>query len=124
MARLAWVCVGGAVGSGLRFLLAEWVTRRVGGVFPWPILTVNLLGCFAAGFLGAFWAMRSPAPELVALAVTGFLGGFTTYSAFNHGTLVLYEGGRWGLAAGYVAVTVVGGLAFGLAGAGAGRWVR
>lgn len=124
MARLAWVCLGGAIGSGARFLLAEWIGGRVGGAFPWPILVVNVLGCLAAGFLGAFWALRSPAPEVVALVATGFLGGFTTYSAFNHGTLVLHEGGRTLLAAGYVAVTVVAGLAAGLLGAGLGRWVR
>ncbi|MBL9086061.1 MAG: CrcB family protein [Planctomycetia bacterium] len=124
MARLAWVCLGGAVGSGARFLLAEWLGSRGGGVFPWPILAVNLLGCLAAGFLGACWALRSPAPEVVALAVTGFLGGFTTYSAFNHGVFVLYAGGRAWLAAGYVAATVVGGLVAGLLGAGLGRWVR
>lgn len=124
MARLAWVCLGGAVGSGARFLLAEWVAGRVAGAFPWPILVVNVLGCLAAGFLGAWWALRSPAPEVVALLATGFLGGFTTYSAFNHGVLVLHEGGRTLLAAAYVAGTVVAGVVAGLVGAGLGRWVR
>jgi CrcB protein len=124
MARLLWVCVGGALGSGGRFLLAEWLKGVVGGEFPWPILAVNVLGCFAAGFLGALWAMRSASPEVQALLVTGFLGGFTTYSAFNHGTLVLYEGGRGLIAAAYVGATLVAGLVAGVLGAALGRGVR
>jgi fluoride exporter len=124
MTRLLCVCVGGAAGSGARFLLAEWIGGRVTSAFPWPILAVNVLGCLVVGFLAGFWASEPPSADLQALVATGFVGGFTTYSAFNHGVLFLVETGRAAVAAAYLATTVVGGLAAGLAGSALARLVR
>lgn len=124
MTRFLCVCAGGAAGSGLRYLLATWADARMPGAFPWGILVVNLLGCFGAGLLGAAWAQRTPSPEAVALVTTGFLGGFTTYSSFNHGLFLLTTGGRLATAAVYLATTVLGCVAAGLLGVLLGRSIR
>ena len=107
MERLAWVCLGGAAGSGARYLLAGWVQRLAGAGFPAGTLAVNLLGSFALGLLmplGLRTDMLSPTVR-VALA-TGLLGGFTTYSTFSYETMKLLQDGAWGSAALNVSITV------------------
>lgn len=81
------VCLGGAVGSGLRYgihLLLAWRWPTQAHAFPWSTLTVNALGCALAGLLVG-WLNRAGfahAAELQLLFVTGICGGFTTFSAF------------------------------------------
>jgi hypothetical protein len=47
MERLIWICLGGAAGTGVRYLIALWAARRFGSTFPYGTLIVNLAGCFA-----------------------------------------------------------------------------
>ena len=68
------VALGAAVGSPLRYLVAQ----RWDGRFPRGTLAVNVLGSLLLGLLAAL----SLSGDLVALLGTGFCGGFTTYSAF------------------------------------------
>ena len=90
MARFFWICLSGAAGTGARYLLSAWITRLHGPGFPFGTLTVNVVGSF---LLGALMQVAVAAPELsptLRLALTtGFVGGFTTYSSFNHETLEL-----------------------------------
>lgn len=118
------VCLGGACGSGARYLLAAWVDRA--GAYPWGTLLVNVLGCFAIEVVLAGAAAAGLSAVAVTGLTTGVLGGFTTYSAFNHQVLALGRGGSWSLAVGYAAATVAGCLAAGLAGIAIGRalWAR
>ena len=46
MARLFWICFGGALGTGARYLIALWAAQRIGSVLPYGTLIVNLAGCF------------------------------------------------------------------------------
>jgi CrcB protein len=123
MSRFLLVCLGGAIGTGARYLLGGWITTAVGPGFPWGTLTVNALGSFLMGALMqlALGDGLVPPDVRVVLAV-GVLGGFTTYSSFNHETLALLQRGAWP-AAGYVAATLAGCLVLGLLGVAAGRAV-
>lgn len=102
------VAIGGAVGSVCRYLAGVVALRLFGPAFPWGTLIVNLTGSFAIGVLTELLARRFNAPmELRVLLVTGFLGGFTTFSSFSLDTIVLYERGAFALAAAYVMASVV-----------------
>lgn len=110
-----WVGLGGALGSIARYHIGLVATARAPG-FPWGTLLVNLLGSLAMGIVVGLVARgRLDDTARIALAV-GVLGGFTTYSSFNAETLALAQAGAWGKAALYVALTLAGGLALGLAG--------
>jgi CrcB protein len=83
---------------------------------------VNVIGSFVLSLLLSLPA-RWVSPELRLFAGAGFLGGFTTYSSFNHETLALVESGSGALAFANVAATLASCLAAGLAGLAAGRWL-
>lgn len=119
---LAVVFVGAGLGGVSRFLMGEacgWVLKHVPLPvwFPWPTMLVNLSGCFAAGVLMAYLAKHAPADtgwaQLWKLALgVGFLGGYTTFSAFGRETLEMLQQGRVVPAALYaLASTVLGVLA-------------
>lgn len=122
MTRFLLVCLAGAAGTGARFALASGVTAVAGDRFPFGTLVVNLLGSFAIGIvaeLGAATELVSPATRTI--VTTGFLGGFTTYSAFNQDTVSYVRHELWGRALANVVVTLVGCLAAGFAGVAAAR---
>ena len=84
MSRFLLICLGGAFGTGARYLLAVWCATKFGASFPLGTLVVNLMGSFLLGFLmeiGTTTEILSPALRLT-LAI-GVMGGFTTYSTFN-----------------------------------------
>lgn len=122
MAQLLSVCIGGAVGSGLRFLLARWSEAALGTAFPWGTLLVNLVGSFAIALLAAVGDATGRIPPLAQLTLTtGVLGGFTTFSAFSQETLRCLQREAPGLAALNVAANVAGGLAAAALGWAVGR---
>jgi len=120
--RLLLVCVGGAIGSGARFLVSGWLERAFGGPFPLGTLFVNVSGSFLIALVLELAGRTSAiAPDLRLFLTTGVMGGYTTYSSFNQETLRLAHGGSAGLAALNVGITVVGCAAGGLLGIAAGR---
>jgi CrcB protein len=110
MERLLWVCFGGAVGSGIRYLIGLWALRTWGPGFPLGTLIVNVVGCFSIA--AVMTAGKFPATVQIAIT-TGFLGGLTTYSSFNFETTELVRNGDWKLGATNLGMTLV---ACGLAG--------
>jgi CrcB protein len=117
MSKLILVCAGGAIGSGARYLVGSWAAAAWGAGFPWGTLAVNLTGSFlisAIMYLGL--EVGSIGPDLRVFLAVGVMGGFTTYSSFNHETLALAQRGQWGLASAYVAATLLGAWVAGLAG--------
>jgi CrcB protein len=107
------VAVGGAAGSVMRYLVVGRVAQWLGAGFPWGTFTVNVLGCFVFGALAEILARKwSPGGEMQLLLTTGFLGGFTTFSAFSFDAYMLYERGALLAAGGYVlgsvAVSILG----------------
>jgi fluoride exporter len=111
------VCVGGALGSGARYLVATWTLAAFGPDFPRGTLAVNVVGSFLlAVIMAASIATEAVSPQLRIFLGTGIMGGFTTYSSFNWETIALAQEGRLAAAASYFVVTLVACLAGGLAG--------
>ena len=124
MTRFLWICAGGAAGTGARYLLSGWALAAFGSAFPWGTLAVNLIGSFLLGFLmqvGLATSLLSPTLRLS--LTTGVMGGFTTYSTFNHETIRYIQDGSWPVALGNVAATLIGCLLAGVVGLAVGRWV-
>lgn len=124
MERLLWVCAGGAVGSGARYMVSLWLFERCGTGLPWGTLAVNLAGSFLLGFVMQASVVHTGFPPLARLALTvGLLGGFTTYSSFNHETLAYLERGEAGRAGLNVLATLAGCLVAGFVGQWSARWM-
>ena len=116
MARFLWICLGGAIGTGARYLMSGWLARAYPG-FPWGTLAVNLIGSFLiAAILHVSLATETISPALRLFLTTGIMGGFTTYSTFNYETLRLFQEGALGAGLAYLLLTVVGCLAAGALG--------
>ncbi|WP_417709111.1 fluoride efflux transporter CrcB [Roseibium aggregatum] len=109
MKHLLLVMLGGGLGAGGRHLVSLVTLRVFGPGFPVGTLTVNVVGSLIMGlFIG--WLVRNETADLQTLryfVATGFLGGFTTFSAFSLDTSVLWERGDTHLALIYVVVSVV-----------------
>lgn len=112
MDKIALVAAGGAIGATLRYLSVTWFGRLTGEL-ALGTLFVNVAGSFAMGVLATLLASKLPDIPVrpAAFALTGVLGGFTTFSAFSLDAFRLYEAGRVGAAAAYVGGSVVLSLA-------------
>ena len=119
MGTVIAIALGGAIGALGRYALSSQITHLVGSGFPWGILIVNVLGCFAMGVIVELSALSwNLSHEMRAFLTTGILGGFTTFSAFALDTALLTERGDMTNAMLYVAGSVGGSVAalfFGLA---------
>ncbi len=116
--RILWIGMAGALGTVARYQLDRWTQARIGSSFPWGTLSVNLLGSFLLAWLThAGLRADGPSPATRLVLSTGFLGGFTTYAAFNLETLRYLQCGAVGPATAYAAITILGCL-----GAGAAGW--
>lgn len=105
MMKFLLVALGGSLGSLLRY----GVQKGLNAGFPIGTLTVNLLGCFLIGW---FWAaaQRQMSEEVRLFLMTGFCGGFTTFSAFTLESFQLLQAERWLSFAFYFSGSVIGGL--------------
>lgn len=108
--NLTYVALGGALGAVMRYLTGLGVLRLVGAGFPLGVVTVNIVGSFLMGLFVVF-AERKSVLHLSPLVMTGFLGGFTTFSAFSLEAVTLFEKGQTAAAAVYVALSVVASIA-------------
>jgi CrcB protein len=82
----------GGVGSLARYLLSVAVQRQAGATFPVGTLVVNVAGSLAMGLVVGIFAARGAEGSSWRVAMTtGFMGGFTTFSAFAYETWVLLE---------------------------------
>ena len=108
MNRFLWICLGGGIGTGARYLLSGWLLAAFGTAFPYGTLAVNLIGCFAIGFLSQLAETRGFfTAETRTLIFIGVLGGFTTFSAFSNETINLWREGESFLATINVAAHLV-----------------
>lgn len=121
---LGWLLLAlfGGLGSVCRFAVALGARDRLGEWLPYGTLAVNVVGSFAIGIVATTLEGRALAGvDARTLLATGFLGGFTTYSAFNLETIKLAEAGHWARGGGYLVMTVVLCLVAGLGGISLGR---
>jgi len=102
------IAAGGALGSVLR----HCAVIALNAAFPYGTLLVNVFGSFLIGLLVEWLALRGDLPQEVrAFIVTGFLGGFTTFSAFSFDALKLMETGQGTMTALYILLSVALSLA-------------
>ena len=110
MMRFLLVGLGGAIGSMARYGVGMAAIRLApGAAWPWATLTVNVVGGLLMGVLVGWLALRAGSGQenIRVLGAVGVLGGFTTFSAFSLETALMIERRQFGMAAGYVAVSVV-----------------
>ena len=101
----AVVALGGALGTVARYFVSGVVANAFGETFPWGTMIINITGSFIIGF---FWTLTSPDGRLFVsgstrqFVMTGFCGGFTTFSSFSLQTMNLMRDGEWLYAGGNV----------------------
>ena len=105
----ALVGIGGALGSITRFFCSRWLGLTVDG-FPLGTLFVNWLGCLLIGICWGFFSADPKYTSMRLLLITGFLGGFTTFSSFGWESLQLFNDGKWKLAVSYILLSNVIGI--------------
>src|SRR5205823_11239187 len=94
MIQFLLICLGGAVGTGARYLFGGWAQRTWGSGFPYGTLGVNMLGSFLIVILMQLGLVKGAiSADLRVILTTGVMGGFTTYSTFNFETLQLLREG-------------------------------
>jgi len=97
--RFLFICLGGAIGTGMRYLTANLAVRWLGVDFPYGTLIVNVVGSFLIGLIQQVGVTSLLIPETTRLFLTvGIMGGLTTYSSFSYETLRLAQIGAWGQA--------------------------
>jgi len=116
MERFFLICLGGAVGTGSRYLVSLWAAQRFGSTFPYGTMIVNLSGCFIIAAVMYTALTLGWSPTLRLTITIGFLGGLTTYSSFNFETSRLIEEGALSAAAINATVMICGGFIAGLLG--------
>lgn len=123
MEHVAYVALGGALGSVLRYLTGMATIRLFGPFLPWGTFTVNIVGSFCIGLLMEWIARKlNASTDMQLFLVTGVMGGFTTFSSFSLDVISLMERGEllWAMAYALATVclaivAVFGGLALGRA---------
>jgi CrcB protein len=118
---IALVWLGGSVGSVARYLVGLALVAAAGPSFPYGTLTVNVTGAFAAGLLLGVGDVRGVLDSTRLLLLTGFLGGYTTFSAFAVETVRLLEQQGWPAVTGNVAANLALGLGAAAVGLAVGR---
>lgn len=108
MKDLLMVGIGGFAGSVLRYKIGILITSKTSSGFPWGTFGVNLVGAFLIGLLIAS-AVKSQ-EVMMLLLVTGFCGGFTTFSTFALENLRLLQSGEWMLFLSYIILSIVCGI--------------
>ena len=104
------VGIGSGIGGICRYLISLFMSQARNG-FPWGTFMVNVAGCLLIGILwGATSRLQNISPSLSLLLMTGFCGGFTTFSTFSKEGLTLLHANSYILFLSYV----IGSVALGL----------
>jgi CrcB protein len=112
MFSLFLVMLGGAFGSGARYLTGVAMLRLFGPGYPFGTLTVNLVGGLVMGLLVGILARLSvPGENWRVLIAVGVLGGFTTFSSFSLDVANMLQRGDLATATGYILMSVIGSIA-------------
>ena len=108
---IIYIAIGGAIGSVLRYLTTLLVNKYWGNHFPLATFITNVLGCFLIGlFVGLLEKNNLATSNLKWFLVTGFCGGYTTFSAFGMENITLFQNNNSFLAFIYIGLSVILGL--------------
>jgi CrcB protein len=108
MSHILLVALGGGLGASARYLTNLAALRVAGPHFPWGTILVNIIGSFAMGVLIETLTRRTgTSMEVRSFLATGFLGGFTTFSAFSLDFALMWERGDQWIGAMYLSASVV-----------------
>lgn len=112
------VGIGGGIGAIARYVIGAAFLQRFGPGFPWGTFFINVTGSFLIGVVAQFALTRSfgVTPAVRLFAVSGILGGYTTFSTFSLDALTLFGEGASGAGVFYVAGSVVAGILAAFAG--------
>lgn len=122
--KLVGLAIAGAVGTLFRYGITGFIQGTAHSTYPWGTFTVNAIGCFLFGLIWTLTAERMLiSSDMRMVVLTGFLGSFTTFSAFLFETDQLIESSQWLLAGTNVVGNVIAGLAAYLLGAALARLV-
>ena len=114
--QMGAVALGGAVGCAARYASTLGAARLLGTSFPYGTLFVNVAGCLLAGLVFGLVEARGVPSVVRLLVLTGFLGGFTTFSTFALETVNFLQSGSWAVAIGSFLANNLAGAAFVVAG--------
>lgn len=113
--QLLLVGIGGGIGSIFRYLTSVWTAKYYSSAFPLATFLTNIFGCFAIGLLIGYFANSNTDHNLKLLFITGFCGGYTTFSTFAAENISLLESNNYLTLITYTLASVlVGFLAIGL----------
>ena len=102
---------GGFVGTALRYLVGRLPPHITHSHFPWATLAVNLVGCFIIGLLfGAAERGNLLSANMNVVLITGFCGGFTTFSTFADDMFLMAKSNNWLPLVAYVVVSLAVGF--------------
>jgi fluoride exporter len=100
------VCLAGAIGTGARYGVGLWAGRTFGAGFPYGTFIVNVVGCFLIALVYQLALTGFVSPTMRTTLMSGFMGGLTTYSAFNNDTTLFMQERAWAFAFLNVALTL------------------
>lgn len=108
---LLLIGLGGGLGSGLRFVTTVVLQRYYTSIFPLATWVTNFIGCFLIGLIiGILDKNEISNPDFKWFLVTGFCGGYTTFSAFGYENINLIQNNNFGLSFCYICLSVISGL--------------
>jgi len=108
---ILYIAFGGAIGGVLRFLTSIFVAKFWQNHFPLATFLTNVVGCFLIGiFIGYLDKNNLTDSNLKWFLITGFCGGFTTFSTFGLENFNLFQSNNSFLAFAYIASSIIAGL--------------